>query len=791
MTIVKGSLRMVYKRKLETVSLIFLILISMLSYGSLLVLADNMAEQAYIQFRHTIGDVAAFGLFPSNITDYLSNISEIEEVRTFNVWFGTLDMGGERYTVSIVDKDYVDKILVFLLDGRFPRNESEVIYYYAITGGTLEGKDIVKIGDKVKVLVFTSRGVPIVRNLTVVGVAKGFAHLGGMDSTLVIHKNLMEKVIGDIVTGVGVVLKEDALDSLDEIADEIFTIYEDNNFQIFFKFVNDKERNPIVVLLESASTILTIPISIVLLLIPILIASAGSALVIREVKIVATLKSMGVGRGGLFKYYGVPWIVRGFIGIFLGILLIPYFSEYIYVNYLVRDSEIADILLKTVGFHVRYDVLMTIITYVSILILLGVSIPWFLSNSVNIVRAISTTGLYAVSTPFRKGIGFIRMRIFIRDIISRPWKLIGILLSIAILWGALTALNMEGNGLRHVYYIYENEMPFDTNIFVSTTSFMKFTELPNVTRDAILNTSDVKSYVLLSRNTYVNLFGYNEISQVITYISGDPSTAFPLIKGDFPRDLREAVISKNFALLKGVDIGDEVEVNIDGSIFRLRIVGISISRLNNGYYILVTKDEYSALTGLDMDEIGTRELVGYIDLVDGVDSDSYSKSLKEYMESRYGVSVEYVTKTDLLDQINLINSFIMGLNSGILFSIFLASVISLSSIYLVDSEARNKEIAVLKSIGFSNLGISLGAVIQVLIVAIPSAIPALILGNIIADLISRSGAQAIGYLEPVKPIESLLNIYALYMFAALSFIVLIVNWVKVRRMDVVKTLAEL
>ncbi|HIE37327.1 TPA: ABC transporter permease, partial [Candidatus Geothermarchaeota archaeon] len=202
-------------------------------------------------------------------------------------------------------------------------------------------------------------------------------------------------------------------------------------------------------------------------------------------------------------------------------------------------------------------------------------------------------------------------------------------------------------------------------------------------------------------------------------------------------------------------------------------------------------NQYAVMLHLDPDEVGKRGQIIYVDIVEGVDQVLFSQEIKNLYEGRYPVSVEYTTKNDLMNQLQLINNFILGLNNGIIFAIFIASIISLSSIYLVDSEAKTKELSIMKALGYSDSLIAFGSIAQILFMIIPSSLPSLFIGVLIADLISRGGAQAIGYLEPSKPLESLLNINAVYIFTIVISIVFIVNYIKLRRLNVVKVIAEI
>lgn len=791
MTITRGGLRIIWRKKIETISIIFLIVIIVISYGSLVVLADNMSEHAYRQFRGSLGDIAVFGLFPDNITLYFNNLSSVKSITPLYVWYGTLAYEDEKFLVSIADSRYVDRLAVFQLEGEYPSNVSEAIFYISITGGPIIEESPIEVGENISLLYFPPKGFANVVNLKIVGVARGFAHIGGMESALIISSELMDNILGDTVTGVSILLYDEEVDKIDSLAEDVDQIVSENDFTTFFRFINKKERNPIVVLLESASTILTIPISVVLFLVPVLVASAGSALVIREVKIVATLKSMGMGSLSIFKYYGFPWLIRGLIGLSIGIAILPYISEYIYREFIVRDSEIADILINTLGFIVKPETLLTLTGYVISLVFLGISIPWFIAYKVNIVKAVSSTGLYSISSPYRRIIGFVSLRVFIRDVISRPWKLIGILLSISILWGSIASLNMEEAGLYDVQKVYEEKMVFDTSFTISSTSFRLFEDLVNISNGILSQDEDITGYVILDRRLTINLFGLNEVGQLITYVGGDPSIAFPLFKGEYPNDYREVVISKNLAVFKGLDIGDYIDVYIDEEVFMLEIVGISYSRLTNGYYLIVEPKQYATMLHIDPDKVGKKEQVIYIDIREGVDSDVFSQEIKNLYERNYPVSVEYVTKADLMNRLQLINNFILGLNNGIIFAIFMASIISLSSIYLVDSEAKTKELSIMKALGYSDTLIALGSISQILIMIIPSSIPSLFIGILIADLISRGGAQAIGYLEPSKPLASLLNINVIYIFTIVIAVVFIVNYIKLRRLNVVRVIAEI
>jgi len=253
-----------------------------------------------------------------------------------------------------------------------------------------------------------------------------------------------------------------------------------------------------------------------------------------------------------------------------------------------------------------------------------------------------------VRTPIRLSLIGTTVNIGIRDLFSRPWKFIGLLLSIVILWGAVTALNMEAYGLHGIVDNYRGEIPFDTNLFISTTSGIVLDDLPTMVEEAVSGNDAVKGYYLIARQTVLDVFGQVEVSQIVTGIAGDPSVAFPLERGRYPGGLGEAVISRSLAILKGVDVGSYLEVSVDGDIYRLEVVGISISRLNNGYYLLVTQEQYVLMTDTPGEEVGRRSLVAYLDVVGDPEEVSMN--------------------------------FILGLNTGIVFALLIASLISLSSI---------------------------------------------------------------------------------------------------------------
>ncbi len=788
MTVARGALRLVYRRRVETLSIVLLIFIVIVSYGSLVILAENMSDHAYRQFRAVIGDVAIFGVFPS---DFISRVADeltgIEDIKTYKVWFGDLEINGSKYSVSLTDERYVEPLTVFDLNGSMPRETGEAVFYYALTGPSPGGEKLLKIGDEAVIYVVTPDGRSVELEVEIVGVARGFAHLGGLSHAIVMDREVIDDLVGDRWIVIGVYVDPDEVD-LDALADRLESMVDEEGYRHFFTLVNKKETNPVVVLLESASTILTIPISIVIALIPLLVASAGSTMVIREVKIVATLKAMGSPGSWIFKYYSLPWLIRGGLGTTLGVLAAPYTSEYIYVNFIVRDSEIAEVLISTLGFNVSNEVILSITGLVMGAVALGAAIPYIIAGSVKIVKAISSTGLYAVRTPVKVGLGKPFITLAARDLFTRPWKFVGIFLSIVILWGAVTALNMEAYGLNGIIENYRERLDFDTNVFISTTSRISIPGLADEVVDKISSVEGVDNFYIIDRVVVLDLFGQVEVSQVIAGIAGDPEVAFPLEKGRYPADLGEAVISRSLALLKRVDVGDMLEVSMEGEPYRVEIVGISISRLNNGFYLLVTGDQLKIMADID-EELGSRGMVAYID-VDG-DPEEVSKAVKEVLEENPLISAEYTTKEEVIDRIRFMMNFILGLNSGIVFALLLASLISLSSIYSVDTEARSKELAILKALGMSNSSAALATVIQLVLIIPLAALPALGVGMVLSDLISRSGATAIGYVEPLKPISSLLSTNIVVVFIIVAAIVYLTNLLKIRRLNVVRVIQEI
>ncbi len=790
MMIARASLRLVWRRRLETLALTAIVLLIVFLYGALSLASYNIQEHVYVQMRGELGDVAVSSVFDEEDLRAIAEEAGASSYAGYLIVYGKALVGDESRLAVVIGKSYFEEaVKVKRLDGQPPVGPSEAAFYTVLTGGEGLIPESLSIGSRVKVEAFTLSGERVELEFDVVGWYRGFAWIAGEPFAIVVDDSVVERLTGGKFYLAAFWTEDPDNSDLDAFADRILGAMESRGLEPLWFFVNKKEENPIVNLVESATNILLIPASLVLLLAALLPAAAGSVAVVRDSRNIAVLKTMGAGWRELFAYYTLPWLIRGALGSLLALAALVVFADDVYFQLFVRDSEIAEIMWESLGFRFDAYQLVKAAAYAALLVALGSLVPLLLAVKLDTVRILRSTELPVAATPLRISVpGPVVARAFIRDLAARWWKMLGLVLALSILWGMTAAMEMEAESLDVVRELYESRMPPD--VYLAAASVAPAPSEPAWRAlDRLLGGDDsVASYTIFHSEIAYRSLEYGGRTlwlEFIYLLSGDPGTAFPLSEGRYPSGGGEALISEALASYLGLGVGDLVRVATPrGSTEEFTVVGLSYSRLNNGFYIVVGSPDVMR------EEPGLREAIAHIALEEGV-PEAYSEVLRKRVEAVPHLTVTFMaTRGEVVEGIDLLGELLLIFYAGITTLASIAAGIALAGIVLVDASARSRELAVLSALGVAKRTVVVGYAAQMLAALALSAPLALIAGYIIARRTAELSALALGYLEPVVTVSSIANPLLLVALAITSTWMIAAIWLYYRRLDVVGQLRE-
>ncbi len=756
MTIARAGLRLVYRKKLETIALVILVALVVFQHGVLLAVKSNVGYHVYEQIRDEMGDIAV-GVPEadrSKVLNLLGSLQGVESIEARRLYWVKATIGNRTYFSPMISLDDLHGFAAIaeLKEGEPPKEPGEAAIYTVVASGARgQSLEWVHPGIRVEVSAYTPKG-PLIMDLTVSGVYKGFSWVSGTPYAIILP-TVPDELEGYGVSILTIRLGQDA--DPYRVADRIRGMLEYNGIDNYNIIVNTPEKNPIVALIESAFNLLSIPASVMLVFAFILPAAAGSVTIFRDARILAVLRGMGAGTRDIAIYYMLPWLVRGFIGALLAVVVLVAYSDDIYFRLFVGDSDIARAMSESYGFLLDIGAIARASVTALIMVTLGSLIPLAASTRINTVEVLRTGGLPLAFKPPRISLpGPMLFRISIRDLSSRWWKLLGLMLSLALLWGITTAIEMESQSIDKVSMEFSN-MRLDVSMLLSSLTPEPPRPVYQVAEDLASGYSGVESYsILYSEYIVVDLpGGETTFMAYLAILSGDPSIGLPLVEGRYPSGPGEAVISRYMATYLGLGVGSTLTIEVPrGGMKDFRIVGISSSPRNNGFYLVVDKGSgvfqqepgaLSVIVDLDLKDDEVEEFRGYVDKATGMIG--------------YVTVPNIVTREDVTRSFETLASMVRVFYAGIAVLASIAAGIALAGIVLVDASSREKEHAVVMAMGAGRRGIIVSYIIQAIASLFIAAPIAFILGYIIASATARGTALAIGYIPPALDPRALFN----------------------------------
>lgn len=787
MILVKSALRVIAWKKLETVAVILVALVAVLAPASLAIIKSNLDYQIYELFRDVSGDVMLTGVIPGESLDALRGLEGVKRVDGTTITFGLL--GGERALVAVMGDEAFNTLvkLHVIKEGRAIRDPGEAVVYRAMfVRGHVE---LPKVGDSIDLVIVTGRE-PVEFKLKVVGLATGYNHVGPTPFMVVVKEELLRSVTNNTLTAVRLEVVEDPR----SVAGEAKSAIEGLGGVISWHIVNTRDENPVVLIVESAMSVMTLPVLIFIAMTPVLSASLGLATVVRDSRTIAVMKALGCGLKELFTAYSLPWIIRVALGVLLGFLISPFASKWLYLNYFVEDVDLSRALYERFGFNPYWGIAAYYAIIVLGLAILGSLVPLAVAYRVNVVDVISTVGLYAHQAP-RVGwsIGrLVAFRMWVRDMISRWWKTIGLVLPLSLLLGLGSSGLMLSSGLEEWVKTVEDRSltRFDAILTVTIAGDLeRFLEFLEKLRG---EGGYVKGYFVSTPYTLASAIEGLTFIELRALVKGDPSIEFPLIHGRYPESRGEVVISKGLADYKGLKVGDTLKLrDTFGRVHELEVVGIARAYHDRGYQLLLTQESLWDIRGYE-EGLGRASTVKVaIELRDPSRFEEALESLQNDIRRAgpYGVEVE--SRDSIASTFKGYSTMVIAITAAMSLLASVVVAIIASTLIASDVSARTREIAVLASLGLHVRQLILGYTIQ-LVTSIALAIPlAYITSNTIARLLAERTANFIGYIEPVTSPQMLLTANTITPLTVVLIVTIVVTFFTLRKLDMVRALSDL
>jgi len=741
----RAGLRLVWKRRLETVVLVLLVAGIVASYGGIVVLKENIAEQVYLQTLQSMGHILVAGYFTPEDARALETLPGVAEVRLYPIWFGTTIVEGDKILIPLAGESAANALVVFdVYEGRMPEAGDEAVYYHSLS--TPPGMRVpeLRVGDTVWVVVQTPRGVEN-RSFTIVGLARGYAFLGGAPQSLVVKDEVVLDITGGEYTMISIVAADQSPEAIDRLAEEVRALLEERGVQVFYFFVNKKENNPVVAIFEGGLRMLDMLAQSSLALAAVIPAALGAAQVAREARMIAVLKSIGVGPMGLARLYALPWMVRAGIGALLGALAAPQIARVLLERVVIGDNEIAQIVFSYTPFNPYWGTVartsLTALAAVALAAMIPVALAWRVDEA-SALRFVGIRGAARIRLPSPS----LRLAIHLRETASRPWRLAGLALAFATIAAVAGAAGGLVDSVYSVADYYEYESAVDLYVFAVSAA----PEPPVPVWERLVSLAPEGSrYAVYAQYDYVNALGIGERFRFKALLAGDPGLSAPLLEGRYPETPGEVVVTKSIALLLGVGVGDSIVVNVPaGGSVEARIVGVTSSMENLGFTMIVYPGDYEDIVGL---EPGRASGVLELDLPEGVDPEEEGRRLVAELERDPLLNASFMTRQDVAGMIRSFARILYGVLAAVGGVVALLALVSVAGLILVDLEARRREQAVYQAIGLPPSWTATGAALLAGVAALIAGAAAYPAAVRLADAIARASAAAIGYFEPAVP----------------------------------------
>ncbi len=791
MVLYRAGARLFTRKKLESIILTALLVVAVAALAMIVIDLRNFDNYVYRVMVESLGHVSVMGAFNQSDLDYIRSLSDVREARGYYYWLGNtyreVRVDNETYRVRVpVNLVQYSVALeehsgILLKEGRWPRGEDEAVLYRSVFQSPGSENRYPGIGDHVYVETSTINGTPVHMNLTIVGVAVGTAGFGDVSSiTLFLPDEVMRNITGGYYTWIAIYGYRDSDEDIERLANETLTGLKERGSNVFFYFVNKPSQNPIRGILESVGKTFTIFMYSAIAIIAVLSAASGVALIEKNTRIIGVLKAVGVDSRQVFVVYTIPWLLRGVLGTLIGLAISPYVAKAALYAFLQGASEIIDYLIAKYGFaadpmDLAYAGGISIAT-----MLIASIVPGLVASRINVRDALQFTGLRP-----RRVLGFaggLKTRIALRNLVSHPWKLIGLMLSIAILWGSLMQLSVGISGVWGLYESFEKEYRPDMFLYIGLTSYTAPTTAYDAYR-VVLENPDVLYAEAYHVHSVFSAFGLSRFVVFYALVNGSwRLPPAPVTEGRYPDNPGEAAIGRSLAYVLGVGIGDTITYrDEEGNEWRLRVVGIIGLNLEDGFMLYVNNRTMAEIMGVEPGRLGAYRLTLTVKARSGVDPEKLGWRLRLEVEKLPFIRASFRTKQEMLDSIrSSINTLGQILFMLLSVSIY-TGIVAIAAILIIDFAGKLREIGVLRALGFTNGELTLISLIEAIAATLLALPVAYVLGAVTARIVLDQAVMAIGYIEAHPRISDLINPLSLQVIAVAYIIAFLTNYLYLRR----------
>lgn len=482
--------------------------------------------------------------------------------------------------------------------------------------------------------------------------------------------------------------------------------------------------------------------------------------IIKEYKSIGIYKALGFTKKEIMKFYIIGYSLTAVIGSILGALCsIPV------LNYVA--AKVIKYIGEFKGIAIDYKTILITVVIFSLIVIINLYFVIKRTNKITPVEALRT-GVTSSRKKLTKS--FIKndassLALAINDILKYKKVTVYILLSLTI---SLSLIVLFGNLNFTVSKMKDNSNIWfgipKSDVYISLKGITN-NELKNILED-IESNKKVKNYIYGTQmvgNVKLDIEKYHintslyGITSMNSYSSNNKITT---ISGHNPQKDNEVAVSSNILKDSGLEIGDYIELSVDGNKTTYLISGSYKSLANNGYQIRMLNSEIEKyISNYTYDEI-------YVNLKNSSDISTFEQEInKKYSVAGAG-SIEPNDKNMIETIPNLINPITVLLTT--VFAIF--SVVIIFNIIVMNLRDNRRNFGIMKALGFTASEIRNRYLYKILILTGISSILAVILNIMFSRSITKVSMEGLDVLI-ISPQIIVVSIVVMFILVVLTVLV--------------------
>lgn len=736
-TLLKSTLRVISKRKAETIAIVVL---GALAVGFLLgIQLDSWNFQEYMKrsMVDTLGHVSYFGEFDESVLQRVEKVPGVSKAELY-YWAPcySISSNNSKYRVILLDDRLLNNPLI---EGNAtPVGEKAVLY---LPAGELAGPQA-RIPSSINVTLYNAHSHTWEQvRFEIAGLAKGLPGFSSQARViLLVDHRLLAKYTNNKPTWLAVWVENPVDEEIDHVAGQIRSILEEDGYVIRGEWINYPQHNPAAATIKSVADYLTPYVFVAILLVAILTAAGGASTIESSTRHIAVLRSLGATRREVLAAYIAPWALRIITSMLAGVLLGPIIGKLILKIVMRGNIEVLQILFKAYGYIIPIGTMAEYTLLALGVAMIGAVIPGVLASRVNLRDALVFYGL-KTGRIVRVKAGPTIVALAARSLLAKPWKLVGLAISIALVWGVAAGASASTASINDSMESYWNLMDYDAVIVLTPTSMQVKPDYKEALQ-IISGNPLVSAY----QETVISNGRYLEATDAWTCVAAvlnGTQISFKALSGRLPAERGEAAVSQTITVLFHLKIGDTIKVRLNnGSVAGFRIVGVVPDKCNS-YVIVVVPQDYEHITGRT---VGTDGRVIYVKYIPGTDPASATQSLVGKLNKDPTIYASATTRDKLLENSRQDLRLFSGVTTGFTLVSLVTGLGVVLSLAIIDASQRRREISILQAIGTTRGRITLQYMIELVIAALASLPLVLIIGFLIARASLKLIQNALGYI---------------------------------------------